>query len=109
MGNIVDVVEDRIQNAVLTAIESNITPEVELAIRSLNASSRRYETSVLASAERGEHIGITNLLENLSERNKTLHVLKRINETLNKKLDEVSELSVPDLLFDRQPHTHHNC
>ena len=33
MGNIVDTVEDRIQNATLTAIDSYVTPEIELAIR----------------------------------------------------------------------------
>ena len=39
MGKIVDTVEDRIQNAILTAIDSIITPKIELAIRSINASS----------------------------------------------------------------------
>ena len=32
MGNIVDTVEDRIQNTVLAAIDSNITPRIELAV-----------------------------------------------------------------------------
>ena len=41
MGNIVDTDEDRIQNAILTAIDSIITPKTELAIRSINASSGR--------------------------------------------------------------------
>ena len=39
MGNVVDTVEDRIQNAILTATDSIITPKLELAIRSINASS----------------------------------------------------------------------
>ena len=39
MGNIVDTVEDRIQNAILTALDSIITPKIELAIKSINASS----------------------------------------------------------------------
>ena len=56
-GIIVDTVEDRIQNAVLTTRDSIITPKIELAIRSINASSGRDETSVMASSERGEHIG----------------------------------------------------
>ena len=58
MGNIVDTVEDKIQNAILTLIDCIITPEVELAIRSKNASSGRDATSVMASSERGEHSGI---------------------------------------------------
>ena len=34
MGNIVDTVENRVQNAILTAIDSTITPKIELAIKS---------------------------------------------------------------------------
>ena len=75
MSNIVDTVEDRIQNAILTAIDSIVAPKIELAIRSINASSGRDVTSVTANSERGEHIGITAPFENVSERNNTLHVL----------------------------------
>ena len=39
MSNIVDTVEDRIQNAILTAIDNFVAPKIELAIRSINASS----------------------------------------------------------------------
>ena len=39
MNNIVDTVEDRIQNAILTAIENIVALKIELAIRSINASS----------------------------------------------------------------------
>ena len=38
-GNDVDTVEDGIQGAILTAFVGNITPKIELAIWSLNASS----------------------------------------------------------------------
>ena len=38
MSKIVDAVQDRIQNAILTAIDSIVTPKIELAIRSINAS-----------------------------------------------------------------------
>ena len=38
-GNFVDTVDDRIQNAILIALDSIITPKKELAIRSINASS----------------------------------------------------------------------
>ena len=57
MSNIVDTVEDRIQNAILTAIDNIVAPKIELAIRSINASSGRDVTSVTANSERGEHIG----------------------------------------------------
>ena len=46
MGNIVDTVEDRIQNAILTGIDSINTPKIELAVRSVNASSRQDATSL---------------------------------------------------------------
>ena len=51
MSNIVDTVEDRIQNAFLTASDNIVTPKIELAIRSINASSGRDATSVAANSE----------------------------------------------------------
>ena len=81
MGNIIDTAKDRIQNAILTAFDSNITPKSELAIRSINASSGRDAISITANSERGERIGITASLKNVSERNNTLHVLKTNDET----------------------------
>ena len=61
MNNIVNTVEDRIQNAILTAIA-----KIELAIRSKNASSGRDATSVTANSERGEHVGFSVSFENAS-------------------------------------------
>ena len=108
MGKIVYTVEDRIQKTILTAIDSNITPKIELAIRSINASSGRDATSVMANSERGEHIGISAPLENVSEENNALHVFNTNDETRNNNPDEVSDLSVPGTHFDGQPHTHNN-
>ena len=62
----------------------------------------------MASSEREENIGITAPFESVSEKNITLHVLNTKDETRNKTPDIVSEFSVPDTHFDRQPHTHHN-
>ena len=56
MSNIVDTVEDRIRNAILTAFDNIVAPKIELAIRSINASSGRDVTSVIANSERGEHV-----------------------------------------------------
>ena len=58
MGNIVETVEDRIQNAILTVIDGIITPDIELAIRSINASSGQDAASATVNSERGEHIRI---------------------------------------------------
>ena len=81
MGNIVDTVEDGIQNAILTEIDSNITLRMELAVRSTNASSGREATSVTANSERGELIGITASSENVSEGNNTFHDINANDET----------------------------
>ena len=107
MSKIVDRVEDRIQNAILTTIDNIVTPKIVLAIRSINASSGRDVTSVSANSERREHVGINTSFENASENNNTLGVLNKNDETRHNISDEVSGLSVPETRFDRQPHTHH--
>ena len=107
MNNIVDTVEDRIQNAILTAIDNIVAPKIELSIRSINASSGRDVTSVSANSERREHVGINASFENASENNNTLGVTNVNDETRLNMQDEVSELSVPGTHFDRQSHTHH--
>ena len=56
---IVDTVEDKIQNAILKANDINLSPKLELVIGSINASSRRDATSIMAISVRGKHIGIT--------------------------------------------------
>ena len=48
LNNFVQTVEDRIQEAILTAIDSIVAPKIELAFRSINASSGRDVTSVAA-------------------------------------------------------------
>ena len=108
MGNIGDTLEDRIQNAILTAIDSIIGLETESAKTLINVSSGRGATSVIATSDRGEHIGIIAPFGNVSERNITPHVFNTNDETRNNTPGEVSELSVPGTHFDRQPHTHHS-
>ena len=107
MSNIVDTVGDRIQNAVLTAIDNIIAPKIELAIRSINASSGTDATSLTANSERGEHVGIDTSFENASGNNNTLQVSNVNDETRHNIPDEASELSVPETQFGRQAHTHH--
>ena len=107
VSNIVDTVEDRIQNAILTAIDDIVAPKIEFAIRALNASSGRDATSVSANSERREHVGINTSFENASGNNNTLGVSNVNDDTRHNVQDEVSELSVPETHFDRQAHTHH--
>ena len=103
----VDTVEFRIRNAILTLFDSFVAPEIELAVSSTSASSGHDATSVTAISERREHIGITAPFEKVSQKNTTLHVLSRNDETRNNIPDQVSELWVPGKHFDWQPHTHH--
>ena len=106
MSNNVDTVEDRIQNAILTAFDYIVAPKIELAIRSINSSSGRDVTSVSANSERREHVGINTSFENASGNNNLLQV-SIVNETRLNIPDEVSELLVPETHFDRQAHNHH--
>ena len=107
MGNIIDTVEDRIQNAILTAIDDIVAPKIELAIRSINATSGRDVTSVSANSERRDQVGINTSFENASGSNNTLGVSNVNDETRHNIPDQLSELSVTETHFDRQPHTHH--
>ena len=108
MSNIVDTLENRIQNAILAAIDNIVAPKIELAIRSINASSGRDVTSVAANSKRGEHVGINASFENASENNNMPDVSNGNDETRRDFPDEVSELSVSGTRFDRQSHTHHS-
>ena len=91
----------------MTAVNNLITPRIELASRSTNASSRRDVASVTGNTERGGRIGIAASLENASERNNAFHELNANDQTRRNNSDEVSKLSVSGTLFDRQPHTDH--
>ena len=103
MENIVETVEDRIQSAILTTIDNIVGPKIELAIRSINASSGRDVASMSASSERREHTGINTSFEN----NNTIGVTNINDEARHNSQDGVSELSVPGTQFDRQSHIHH--
>ena len=107
-SNIVDTVEDRIQNAILTAIDNIVAPRIELAIRSINASSGRDVTSMSSNSDRKEQVGINASFKNASGNENTLGVSNVNDETRHNIPDEVSELSVPETHFDRQPQTHHS-
>ena len=89
MSNIVHTVEDRIQNAVFTAIDTIVAPKIELAIRLINASSGRNVTSVKANSEPGELVGINASFANASGNNIILHVSNVNDETRRKNSGQV--------------------
>ena len=107
MNNIVDTIEDRIQNAILTAIDNIVAPKIELAITSINASSGRDATSVSANSDHRGRSGDNVSFENASENNNTLGVININDGTRCNFHGRVSELSVPGTQFDRQSPTHH--
>ena len=107
MCNIVDTVEDRIQNAILTASDNIVAPKLELAIRSINASSGRDVASASGNSERREYEGINASFENASENNRTLGTTHINDETRCNSHDGVSELPDPGTQFDRQSPTHY--
>ena len=108
MSTIVDMIENRIQNAILTAIDSIVAPKSELLIRPKNASSGQDSTSVTASLKCAQHVRNTALFENASDNKNVLHTSNVNDETQNNITDEVSELSVSETRFGRQIHTHHS-
>ena len=93
MNKIVDTVEDRIQNAILAAIDNIVAPKIELAIRSLNAFFGRDVTSVSPNSECREHAGFGASFENASENNNTIGVTSINDEARRNSQDGVSELS----------------
>ena len=81
--------------------------KIDIAIRSINASSGQDVTNVTANSEREEHVGINASSENASGNNNLLHVSNVSDATRYILPNEVSELSVPETRVDRQSHTHH--
>ena len=108
IGNLVNTVEDRIQNAFSTAIDNINFPGIEIAVRLKNASSGRDTTSVTAKSERREPVGNTASFENVSEKNNTLCIVNTNDETQGNIPDNVGELSFPRTYFGQQSHTHYS-
>ena len=107
MSNIVDTVEDRIQNAILVAIDNIVAPKIELAIRSINASSGQDVTSVSGNSERRDQERINASFGSASENNRTLGLANTNDETRRNPHDIVSELPVAGTQFDQLSPTHH--
>ena len=107
MGNIIETVEKKIQSALLSAMDNLLTPRFELAVRSMNASSRLDTVSVTAILECGEQVHIISSFEYLSDSHNTVHELNVNDETRGNIPDEVSDFPVPRTHYDRQLHTYY--
>ena len=66
----------------------------------MNPSSGREAISGMAISDTGENMGITDVFENLYERNITLYTFIAIDETRNNYPGNVGELSGPGTHFD---------
>ena len=105
MGNIVDMVENRTQNEMLTEIDIIITHSIEIVVRSFTESFGRDAAIFGLMSERGECIGITASFKNVSKRNNVFRELNANDDTRGKIQDNVSELPVSGTYFDRQSHS----
>ena len=88
---VVDTIEGRIQNAILAACKNIITPRIELAVRSITASSGRHASSVEAGSNREKQAGIITPSAHVSSRNNTFQELNSHDEIRVYTLDEVGE------------------
>ena len=102
MGDIVHTFEDRIPNTILTAFDNIITPRLELAVRSENASSERDAAIVTAILEHGEHIGISPPFRERIRKKNTLYEINAKDDIRGNNPDEATELSVQGTHSDLQ-------
>ena len=101
-------VETRVQDAVLTALENLVIPRVELAMKSVNASSGRRVDSVVLDCDQRDFSGnIEGLQMTASSRVNSHTDLNRIDETRGNIIVERGDLLVNERNIDRQTHTHH--
>ena len=102
-------VEIRVQAAVLTAIETLIIPGVELAMKSVNASSGHGIGSVVSDLDQGDFSGnIAGLRMTPSTRINSDTDLNRIDESRGNITGEGGDLLFNERNIDRQANTHHS-
>ena len=109
MVSVITTVETRVQGAVLTAIGNLIIPRVELAVKSVNTSSRHGIGSVVLDPDRRDFSGnIEGLQLTASSRIKSQTDLRKIDETRGNITVEGEDLLVNGRNVDRQTRTNHN-
>ena len=108
VDNLMTSVETRVQDAVLTAMENLVNPRVELAMKSVNASSGRGVSNVVMDPDRKAFSGIIeNLQRTASSRINSHTDLNRFDETRSNITKEGSDLSVIEKNMHRPTHTYH--
>ena len=108
VDSVMTTVETRVQGAVLTAIENLVIPRIELAMKSVNASTERVEVSVVLNPDQRDFSGnIESLQLTASSRLNSHTNLNRFDETRGNITVESGDLLVNGRNIDRQTHTHH--
>ena len=73
IDNAVDTVADKIQKAFLSTVNHDITPRIEVAVRSRNACFGFDVANAMASSECDEQTGVAISFESAADRNDTFH------------------------------------
>ena len=110
VDGVMTTLETRFQDAVLTAIENLVIPRVEMAMKSINASSgRNQDVNVMERDQRDFSGDIEDLRMTASSRINPYTDLNKIDKTRGNSALEVNDLVVNEKNIDRQTHTHHTC
>ena len=107
VDSVMTTVETRVQDAVLSAIEDLVLPRVELAMKSINASSGRDADSVVPDPDWRDFSGnIEGLQMTTSSRFNSNSDLNRIDENRGSIAVEGGDLLVNERNFERQTNRH---
>ena len=108
VDGVMTMVETTVQDAVLTAIKKLVIPRVQIAMKSVLASSGRGVDSVVLDSDRRDFSKNIDCLQMTASRWINSHTgLIRTDETRGSITVQGGELSVNDGIFDRQAETHH--
>ena len=109
VGNVMAMVQTRVQDAILTAMKSVMIPRVELAIKSVNASFRQNTASVVPESDQSDFSrNIEGLQVAASNRKNSNTDSNKIVENRGNNTVKGGDLSVNERNFDRKTHTHHS-
>ena len=107
VDSVITTVETTVQDAVLTSIESFIIPRIELAMKSVNASSGHGVGSVMLDPLEEYFSGNIEGLQMTSSSRINSHIyLNGIDETRGNITVEEGDLLVNERNFERHTHTH---
>ena len=109
VDNVMTTVETRVPDAVMTAIKNLVFSRVELAMKSVNASSGHVVGSFVLDPDQRDFSGkIESQQMTASSRMNSHTVLSSIDETCGNIIVEGGDLLVNERNIDQQTHTYHS-